>query len=101
MDLPAADGEPSGRLYLAGDEVAYQKGSVLGELRDPFLKVRVVPLCMQADVMLCAMHAVLLHAVCCHWVVVLVGMSSGCALSCPLGGAWRCINTRGFVNNML
>lgn len=42
VDLPAAGGEGqrTARIFLDGDEAAYNRGSVIGELRDPFINVR-------------------------------------------------------------
>ena len=36
VDVPAARGGQS-RIYLAGDDAAYDKGRILGELRDPLI----------------------------------------------------------------
>ena len=38
MDVPTAAGSDQ-RLYLAGDDRIYQRGSIIAELRDPFLQV--------------------------------------------------------------
>ena len=43
VDVPSAAG-PEQRIYLEGDERIYNRGSVMRELRDPFLNVRSVPL---------------------------------------------------------
>lgn len=43
VDVPTAAG-PEQRLYLAGDDRIYQRGSIIAELRDPFLQVRSTPL---------------------------------------------------------
>ncbi len=39
VDVPSAAG-PEQRIYLEGDERIYNRGSVMRELRDPFLNVR-------------------------------------------------------------
>ena len=39
VDVPAAAGGEQ-RIFLEGDEAIYSRGSVIGELRDPFLNVR-------------------------------------------------------------
>jgi hypothetical protein len=39
VDVPTAAGSDQ-RLYLAGDDRIYQRGSIIAELRDPFLQVR-------------------------------------------------------------
>ncbi len=39
VDVPSAAG-PEQRIYLEGDERMYNRGSVMRELRDPFLNVR-------------------------------------------------------------
>lgn len=38
VDVPSAAG-PEQRLFLEGDEKAYNRGGVIQELRDPFLRV--------------------------------------------------------------
>ena len=38
VDVPTAAGSDQ-RLYLAGDDRIYQRGSIIAELRDPFLQV--------------------------------------------------------------
>ena len=38
VDVPAAPGAEQ-RLYLEGDESVYNRGSVISELRDPFVNV--------------------------------------------------------------
>lgn len=38
MDVPAAAG-PEQRIFLEGDQQIYARGGVMGELRDPFLRV--------------------------------------------------------------
>lgn len=40
LDVPSAAG-PEQRIYLEGDEKIYNRGSVIRELRDPFLNVKV------------------------------------------------------------
>ena len=39
VDVPSVAG-PEQRIYLEGDERIYNRGSVMRELRDPFLNVR-------------------------------------------------------------
>ena len=43
VDVPAAAGGEQ-RIFLEGDEAIYNRGSVIGELRDPFLNVRLCQL---------------------------------------------------------
>ncbi len=38
VDVPTAAGSDQ-RLYLAGDDRIYERGSIIAELRDPFLQV--------------------------------------------------------------
>jgi hypothetical protein len=38
LDVPSAAG-PEQRIYIEGDERIYNRGSVIRELRDPFLNV--------------------------------------------------------------
>lgn len=41
MDVPTASGLAEQRLYLVGDDVAYQKaGKLINELRDPIIQVK-------------------------------------------------------------
>jgi hypothetical protein len=42
VDVPTATGSDQ-RLYLAGDDRIYQRGSIIAELRDPFLQVCSIP----------------------------------------------------------
>lgn len=42
VDVPTAAGSDQ-RLYLAGDDRIYQRGSIIAELRDPFLQVSSSP----------------------------------------------------------
>ena len=54
VDVPSAAG-PEQRIYLEGDERIYNRGSVMRELRDPFLNVRthhLLVLLMQCGAML-------------------------------------------------
>lgn len=42
VDVPTAAG-PEQRLFVEGDDVAYARGGVISELRDPFLQVSLDP----------------------------------------------------------
>lgn len=42
VDVPAGGGQEQ-RLYLEGDDKLYNRGSVMRELRDPFLNVCAPP----------------------------------------------------------
>ncbi len=45
VDVPSAAGSEQ-RIYLEGDARVYDRGSVMRELRDPFLNVRCPLLCL-------------------------------------------------------
>lgn len=55
VDVPAASGQEQ-RLYVEGNDRIYNRGSVVKELRDPFLNVRPRGLCCQ---FLCLCHALI------------------------------------------
>ncbi len=43
VDVPSAAG-PEQRIYLEGDQRAYDRGAVLREMRDPLLNVSLRPI---------------------------------------------------------